>query len=455
VSTPLVVERATRIDASPDAVWTWHTRPGAFERLTPPWEQVRVLERTGGIENGARVVLEVQLGPVPLRWVAVHRDVVAGTRFVDEQESGPFTSWVHEHEMTSDGAGGTILHDRIACVPPLGAAGALFGAPALRAKLERMLRYRHATLAADLAAHVGVPPMRFVIAGATGMIGQALVPFLATGGHQVTRLVRSHPAPGDSVWDPDRGTIDASVLNGADAVINLAGANVAGGRWTAERKQRLIDSRLRSTGLLAHSISSAPAPPPVFVSVSATGFYGDRGEELLSDAAAPGTGFFPSLAQAWEEAAAPAAGTGVRIAHPRFGVVLSPAGGALEKLLPPFLAGAGGPVGSGRQWMSWSSIDDAIGLLYFAALDARAQGAFNATAPEPVRNAEFGHTLGRVLGRPAVFPVPAPVLRLLFGEMADATLLASTRVHPEKLAQWHYRYRTPDLEQALRHVLGR
>lgn len=451
----LIVERTSRIPSPVEEVWLWHTRPGAFERLTPPWERVRVLERTGGVENGARVVLEVHVGPVPVRWVAVHRDVVPGSRFVDLQESGPFTRWMHEHEMTPDGAGGTVLRDCITCVPPLGAAGAAFGTALLRGKLDRLLRYRHATLAADLAAHAGNAARRFVIAGATGMIGSALVPFLTTGGHQVTRLVRGRPGPGDAQWDPDQGSIDATALAGADAVINLAGANVAGGRWTAARKQLLIDSRVRSAGLLATTMGRMTSPPGAFVSVSATGFYGDRGDEPLGDEAAPGAGFFPSLVQAWEGAADPARRAGVRVSHPRFGVVLSPAGGALAKLLPPFRAGVGGPVGSGRQWMGWTSIDDAIGLLHLASANARVEGSFNAVAPAPVRNADFARTLGRVLDRPALLPVPAAALKLLFGEMAEATLLASTRVIPELLQEYGFRPRHPQLEAALRHVLGR
>ncbi|MBP2648048.1 MAG: Cell division inhibitor [Gemmatimonadetes bacterium] len=451
----LIVERTTRIERPVDEVWQWHTRPGAFERLTPPWEDVRILERTGGLENGARVVLEVRLGPVPMRWVAVHRDVVQGRRFVDVQVSGPFARWMHEHDMTPDGAGVTVIRDCITCVPPLGAAGAAFATRMLRARLDRMLLYRHTTLAADLAAHAGIGPRRFVVSGATGLIGSALVPFLTTGGHQVTRLVRSHPGPGDRAWDPDRGTIDASALEGADAVINLAGANVAGGRWTSARKQLLIDSRIRSTGLLASTIARATERPPVLVSASATGFYGDRGEEPLGDEAAPGAGFFPSLVRAWEGAADAAASAGVRVAHPRFGIVLTPAGGALGKLLLPFRAGVGGPVGSGRQWMGWSSIDDTIALLYFAATNARVRGAFNAVAPAPVRNAELARTLARVLGRPALLPLPAAALTLLFGEMAEATLLASTRVLPELLQEYRFPYRHVQLERALRHVLGR
>lgn len=451
----LVVERTTRVAFPVDEVWQWHVRPGAFERLTPPWEDVRVLERTGGIENGARVVLEVKVGPVPVRWVAVHRDVVPGARFVDLQESGPFDRWMHEHEMSGDGAGGTILRDCITCVPPLGAVGAAFATATIREKLERMLAYRHATIAADMATHAGVTPQRFIVAGATGMIGSALVPFLTTGGHQVTRLVRSRPAPGDATWDPDRGVLDPSVLTGADAVINLAGANVAGGRWTAARKQLLISSRVRPAGLLATTMARSKQPPPVLVSVSATGFYGDRGEEPLGDEAAPGAGFFPSLALAWEGATDPAASAGVRVAHPRFGIVLSPAGGALAKLLPPFRAGLGGPVASGRQWLGWSSIDDAISLLHLAATNPRVRGAFNAVAPAPVRNAELARTLGRVLGRPAILPLPAAALLLLFGEMAEATLLASTRVLPELLQEYRFRPRHVQLEAALRHVLGR
>jgi uncharacterized protein (TIGR01777 family) len=451
----IIVERITRIESPVEDVWRWHTRPGAFERLTPPWEEVRIVERDGGIENGARVAFEVKVGPAWLRWVAVHRDVISGRRFVDVQESGPFTSWVHEHEMAPDAAGGTILRDCITCEPPLGAAGSLFGATFVRHKLERTLRYRHSTVAGDLRAHAGITPRRFIVTGATGMIGSALVPFLTTGGHEVTRLVRSRPAPGDAVWDPDRGTIDATVLAGADVVINLAGASVADGRWTAARKQYLIDSRVRTTGVLAQAMARVSSRPTVLVSVSASGFYGDRGDEPLGDEAAPGAGFFPSLVQAWEGAAGPAAAAGVRVAHPRFGIVLSPAGGALAKLLPPFRAGVGGPVGGGRQWFGWASIDDAIALLYLAANNSRFTGAFNAAAPAPARNADLARALGRVLGRPAMVPVPAAVLKLLFGEMAEATLLASTRMLPELLQECHFRYRHLQLESALRHVLGR
>ncbi len=275
------------------------------------------------------------------------------------------------------------------------------------------------------------------------MIGSALVPFLTTGGHQVTRLVRRSPAPGDALWDPDRGTIDASVLSGADAVINLAGANVAGGRWTAERKQYLIDSRVRPAGLLAQAIARAATRPPVFVSVSASGFYGDRGDEPLGDEAAPGAGFFPSLVQAWEGAADQAIAAGVRVAHPRFGIVLSPAGGALRKLLPPFRAGLGGPVGE-RSSVVRLVVDRRCDLAPLPRRHQRA-GARRLQcrgARALSRNADLARTLGRVLERPAlILPLPAAALKLLFGEMAEATLLASTRVLPELLQEYRFRHR--------------
>ncbi len=451
----LIVEHSSRLSASADEVWAWFARPGALERLTPPWEHVRVLSPTGGLEVGAQVVIEARIGPMPVRWITRYREVVRGRRFVDEQVEGPFESWVHEHEMLPDGAGGCVVHDRISCAPPLGAIGAILAAGRLRTRLERLLQYRHETLTADLAAHAGVTPRRFVVAGSSGMIGSALVPFLTTGGHEVVRLVRRPPGPGEARWDPDAGTIDPATLSGADVVINLAGVNIAGGRWTTARKQELIDSRVRATSLLASTMAGMTSPPPAMVSVSGTGFYGDRGDEVLTDKSGPGTGFFPMLVQAWEGATLPASKAGVRLAFPRFSIVLSPAGGALQKLLPPFLAGVGGPVGSGRQWMGWCSIDDAIGLLYFASLDVRAVNSFNAVAPVPVRNANFARALGHVLERPAILPVPAIALQMLFGEMADATLLASARAIPERLATWEFRYRDPHLEGALRRVLGR
>jgi len=451
----LVVERSTRLPFSAEQVWAWHVRPGAFERLTPPWERARVLERPTGLEEGSRVVLEVHVGPVPVRWVARHHDVHPGRGFVDEQVEGPFGQWVHEHVFTPE-RDGCVITDRISCTPPLGAVGGWLGGPFVRAKLARTLRYRHAVLASDLYLHAraGLAPMHVAVTGASGLVGSALVPFLSTGGHKVTRLVRHSPGAGEVQWQPEAGTIDLAALEGVDAVVHLAGENLAASRWTTARKRELRASRTGPTRLLAESLARLERKPQVLVSVSATGYYGSRGSEVLPDESAPGRDFLATLCQAWEAAAEPADRAGIQVAHPRFGIVLSPAGGALRKMLPAFLAGAGGPMGSGDQWMSWSSIDDAVGMLHFA-LGGKAHGAFNAVAPAPVTNAQFARTLGRVLSRPALLPVPAPALRLLFGEMAEGTVLASARALPRRLERWGYRFIHTDLEPALRHVLGR
>lgn len=458
----MIVERTTRVPFSAEQVWAWHTRPGAFERLTPPWERVRVLGRTGGLEDGATATLELQVGPVPIRWVAEHRDVVAGRQFVDVQREGPFARWSHLHAFEPDGEGACVLRDRIECELPGGGAGAALGRGHVRHMLESLLRYRHDTLLADLTAHHGVTPRRFAVSGATGFVGRALVAFLTTGGHEVVRLVRRETAAGGGdpasrvcEWDPARGTIDAAALDGVDAVIHLAGASIAGARWTPARKRLLMASRVEGTTLLARTLAGLGRRPDAFVSVSAVGIYGDRGDEVLEDAASPGTGFLADMAQAWERAADPAREAGIRTAHPRLGLVLSPAGGALERLLPPFRLGVGGPIGSGRQWMASASMDDTVDLLTWSALTPEVHGAFNAVTPDVVRNATFARTLGRVLGRPAVLPVPAAALTLAFGEMAREALLASQRAMPTLLEQTGYRFRHATLEAALQHVLGR
>ena len=451
---PEVVELETALPVPAAEAYAWHERPGALERLLPPWEDAEVLGRTGGLADGSQVTLGVAAGPVRLRWVARHRDTVPGAQFTDEQLDGPFAAWTHLHRFEDAGPQASRVRDRVEFIPPFGPAGRA-ASPVLRRKVARMLRYRHATLRDDLAAHHGIAPLRIAVTGASGLIGSALVPFLETGGHTVVRMVRSRPGPGEVYWDPSRGTLDPAGLEGIDAVIHLAGENLAGGRWTAERKRALRDSRTKGTRLLAESLARLARPPRVLISASAIGIYGDRGDTLLDESAESGTGFLADLGRDWEAAAAPARDAGIRVAHPRMGVVLSPRGGALARLLLPFRTGLGGPIGNGRQWWSCVSIDDAIGALHHAAVAPALSGPFNVTAPEPLTNRDFARTLGRVLRRPAIVPVPAFALRAALGEMADAALLASARVVPGVLGATGYRFRHPTVEAALRHVLGR
>jgi len=452
------VERTSIIAAPPEAVFAWHAQPGALERLIPPWESVEVVEQSAGFEDGARVTLRVRQGPLTFRWVAVHRDTIQDRQFVDEQVEGPFSHWIHTHQMDPAADGGCRLTDRIEYAPPFGLVGAAAGQWCLTPQIEKMLRYRHDVTPEDLAAHSRFrerPRLTIAVTGSRGFIGSALVPFLTTGGHRVVRLVRSRPAPGDVLWDASTGRCDPAALGSVDAVIHLAGENIAAGRWTESLKRRIRDSRLRATGGLSQTLAALDRPPPVLICASAIGFYGDRADEPVSEDSPAGTGFLAELVRDWEAATKPAAAQGIRVVHTRFGVVLSPRGGALKTMLPVFRIGFGGRLGSGSQWMSWVSIDDTIGAIHHALQTDDLSGPVNVVAPGAVRNRAFAEALARVLGRPALGPVPAPFLRLAVGEMADEALLASARVTPVRLNDTGYHFRHSTLETALSHVLGK
>jgi uncharacterized protein len=298
--------------------------------------------------------------------------------------------------------------------------------------------------------------MNILVTGASGLIGSALVSFLASAGHDVIRLVRSQPRPGEKAarWDPMAGTIETSALEGVEAVVHLAGESLAE-RWTPEKKVRIRESRVKGTRLLCESLAQMTTPPRVLVSASAIGYYGDRAGEILSEESAAGRGFLAEVCRAWEAATEPASQKGMRVVPLRFGVVLSGAGGALGKMLPPFRMGLGGVLGSGQQYMSWIALDDAVGAIHHTMMTGSLQGPVNAMAPNAVTNQEFTKTLGKVIGRPTIVPMPAFAVRLMFGEMADEVLLASARVQPAKLLASGYTFRYPELEAALRHLLER
>ncbi len=292
------------------------------------------------------------------------------------------------------------------------------------------------------------------VSGSHGFIGSALVPALLARGDRVMRLVRgTAPGAGDVAWDPSAGRIDAGRLDGVDAVIHLAGENISAGRWTPARKTRIRDSRVHGTRLLAETLTRLSRPPRVFISASATGYYGSRGSEILREDSAPGSGFLADVCRDWEAAADPARRAGVRVLHTRFGIVLSPRGGILGRVLPVFRMGLGGPLGTGRQYFSWIAVDDLIAAMLHVLTTESVSGPVNVVAPHPVTNAEFTRALGRALSRPAVVPVPAAALRLLFGEMADDALLASERVEPARLLASGFVFRFPEIDTALRHLL--
>lgn len=296
--------------------------------------------------------------------------------------------------------------------------------------------------------------MKVLIAGASGLVGSALIPALEAEGSEVTRLVRTSAGAGEIEWHPNNDQIDPATLEGFGAIINFAGENIAGGRWTDELKRKIRDSRVNGTHLLSEAMAKLKDRPKVFLCASATGIYGDRGDEILDEQSDSGGGFLAGVCREWEKATEPAVQAGVRTVNLRFGPILAREGGMLAKLLTPFKMGMGGKVGSGKQYISWVAIDDVVNAIKLALKDESIRGPLNVVSPNPVTNEEFTKTLGHVLSRPTALAMPAFAVRLAFGEMADEMLLASQRVIPKKLNDAGYEFQQPELEGALRKHLG-
>lgn len=300
--------------------------------------------------------------------------------------------------------------------------------------------------------------MKILVSGSTGLVGSALVSALQSSGHEVLPLVRSSSSDTQSrtglvTWDPTSGRLSAANLEGIDGAVHLAGENIAARRWTPAQKAKIRESRVAGTRLLAETLAKLKKQPRTLVCASAIGFYGDRSDQRLNEDSPPGTGFLADTCREWEAAAKPAAGRGIRVVHLRTGIVLASHGGALAKMLTPFRLGIAGIIGSGRQYMSWISLDDLVAVISYALSNETLRGPVNAVAPNSVTNHEFTKTLGRVLRRPTLFPMPAFAARLAFGEMADGLLLASARVEPKRLLDSGFRFRFPELEAALEHAV--
>jgi len=457
--TPHIFRKSLRVPVPVETLFAWHERPGAFVRLSPPWDRPRVLEQSGGIRDGARVVLEVHAGPIPTTWRLTHRDYIANAQFRDVMESGPFAHWEHTHSFRADGPNASVLDDEIAWSLPLGALGDAVAGSYTTDTLERVFAYRHALLAGDIerhAAFAATPRLRVAITGASGMIGTQLAAFLSTGGHEVLRVGRGPVVPGkvDISWDPAKGTIDAAALEGVDAVVHLAGAPIAE-RWTAEHRKAIKESRVEGTSLLAHTLSRLTKKPRVLLSGSAIGIYGSRGDEILDEHSALGGGYLAEVTRAWEAATAPAAAAGIRVVHLRTGIVQASAGGALAKVALLFKTGLGARLGNGHQWVSPIALDDEIGAIHFAMMRDDIRGPVNLVAPTAVTNADYSRLLADVLHRPLLASAPAFVLRAMLGsEMADETVLASQRVRPTVLEKAGFVFRYPELVDMLRFELG-
>ena len=450
-----IVSRELSLPHPAAEVFAWHLRPGAFARMQPPWLPVSVLAQRGGVEDGGEVELSVPiLGPLRKRWLARHEGFVPGREFRDRQISGPFSEWLHIHRVRPQGSG-CVLEDQIEYALPGGALGRFLGQAAVERQLARVWALRHRRLRQDLDRHAAVRgrgPLRVAISGASGLIGSALAAFLTSGGHRVQRLVRGAAVGDDIAWDPGRA-LDSAALEGCDAVVHLAGRSVAT-RWSEAAKADIRRSRVDSTSHLATALAALRTPPRVLICASAIGIYGDRGDQPVKEDSALGSGFLADICRAWEAACEPARQAGIRVVNPRLGVVVAGNGGALAKMLMPARLGLTGPIGGGRQWMSWIGIEDVVGALHHLLFADDLAGPVDLVAPEPVTNAAFMRTLGRVLRRPAALPMPRAAIELLFGDMGRETVLASTRVLPGKLLARGFPFLQPDLATAFRCELG-
>ncbi|OLT30586.1 TIGR01777 family protein [Nocardiopsis sp. CNR-923] len=444
----MVFRYSSVVPAPRDEVFDWHTRPGAFARLAPPWQPLRPVRETDSLSDGTTVLAL----PGGVRWVAAHlpERYDPPRRFADRLVSRPLAPvlrWTHVHAFTAETDHSTLVTDRVATTLP-------------DAMLRPVFVYRHAQLADDLAAHARArawheDPVTVAVTGASGLVGRTLCAVLTTSGHRVVRLVRRAPeSPDERRWDPESPASD--LLDAVDAVVHLAGEPLFG-RFTEAHRRALRDSRVGPTRALAEVAADTAGGPRVFVTASAIGYYGPaRGDEVLTEDSPRGDGFLADLVADWEDAARPAAEAGLRCVQVRTGIVQTPAGGVLGLQYPLFAAGLGGRIGDGRQWLSWIGVDDLADVYVRAVLDANLTGPVNGVAPNPVRGAEHARALAATLRRPAVLPVPGWGPALLLGrEGAHEVALADQRVVPYRLRSAGHVFRHPDLAGALAHLFGR
>lgn len=454
-----IYRKSSEVPVPADELFRWHERPAAFDRLMLPGTNYELVRDKGGIKEGGLKQIKLRKGPFWLTWEAHHYGYKEGREFRDYQFSGPFSGWEHTHRTVPLDGEMSRLEDEVNWRLPLHPIGYPLLGWAVKHRIESMFAFRHERTRRDVTRHHAYAdrePLRVAVSGSTGLVGSALVNFLRAGGHDVERLVRHNERYADEIsWNPKTGELDPKDLRGKQAVVHLAGEPLFGFRWDEEKKRRIRRSRVNGTRTLSETLARMQRPPKVMVCASAIGFYGQRGDEVLTEESAPGEGFLADVCEEWEEATAPAKEAGIRVVSLRIGIVLSPEGGALKQMLPVFKLGLGGRLGSGEQWMSWIALDDLVGIIYRALQDKELSGPYNATSPRPVTNREFAKTLGSVLNRPAVIPVPEKVITGVLGEMGEE-MLGSVRVVPDRLESEHnFRFATPDLEDALRFELAR
>ncbi len=424
-------------------------------RLLPPWERVEILSADPGVASGTRVKLRTRAGRHWIETELERRDTIAGEQFREVALKSPYAEWDHLHRVEPVDAKSCILKDEVRYRIAGGAWGQSRARRAARTVLDRLFRYRHEVTKQDLERQTVQASLRILVGGASGLIGRALVPFLTSQGHEVIRLVR-HPtkAPDEIPWIPMHSILNANVLDGIDAIVNLSGADILEKSWTQERVIEIRNSRVWTTQTLVGTMRKMHTRPRVFVSASAVGYYGNCGDRILTEQDPSSDRALSLICDCWEEAALSAEELYVRTVCLRTGLVLTPDGGILGKMMPIFRAGFGGPVGRRKNWISWISMDDHLAAILHAIVNPKMRGAVNSVAPEPVQVGQFAEELGRAMRKPCWLPVPPLALYLRYGVRAEHILLFSQRAIPEGLRAADFTFRYPTLSQALAHELG-
>ena len=448
----------TKVVTNVEETFAWHERKGAFRRLMPPWETAEQVGENSSLENGSRLTFKFPMGPIKMKWVAEHSGYNPPHAFEDTMVSGPFKTWHHVHSFVETEDGTCRIEDHVQFTLPMGVLGRVFGGGNIKRRLIRMFRAREIRLAKDTKRYKDFAHLdrkRILIAGSSGLIGRQLIAFFDTADHEVWRLVRGTPGKNQIQWQPSEGKINPQDLEDFDAVIHLGGAGIGDKRWTKKRMELLRESRTQSTELLANTLAQLEKKPEVFIVSSAIGFYGNRGDEELTEESPRGEGFLPELCDAWEQSAQPARDAGIRTIHCRTSLVLDATGGALKKMLLPAQLGAGGPIGWGKQWYSWMSMDDQVYGINHVMMTKKCNGVYNFSSPTPVRQKIFAKTLGKVLWRPSFIPVPTFGIWLLLGKMGVTLATDSSKVLPNRLLESGYEFQHTTLEPALRDALGK
>jgi len=465
---PTNYKHETVVNADIDTTFAWFEHEGSFRRLMPPWEVAQEVRADDSLEVGSQRVFKFPAPGAPfinLTWVAEHTGYDKPNYFADTMVKGPFWKWDHDHYLKEENGVTTVVDDVTYSVPfgPLGMlVDKVLGGSLVTGRISSMFKAREFRLKRDLDNHakfLDMPRKKILVVGSSGLIGTQLVAFLDTGNHEVWRLVRrvADSNKNEISWNPDKGEINAKELEGFDVVIHLGGVGIGDKRWSKKRKAAIRDSRVNSTELLSKTLASLENKPDLFMMASAIGYYGNRGDEELDESSTSGEDgyFLTDVCKAWENSANPAKNAGIRTVHMRTGIVISAVGGALGKMLLPAKMGGGGPIGSGKQWMSWISMDDQIYSMYHLMMSEGVSGEYNLTAPNPVRQKQFAKDLGRVLRRPAFAPLPGFMMKIMFGEMGARLTLDSQRVLPKNLQESGYEFIHTDLQSALSDSLGK